>query len=289
MAAVEIHATCDVEEYAEAALRFLDSEACARSVLRSVIDATRLGGAGWTAPPRFWWVTLGGETAGAAHWTPPFGLAASSLPPGAAARLVRAVRARAGYLAMPLPSVMAPGETAAELAAEWTRQTGEPHHLFLRLLVHELERVVEPRRPPGGPRPARSSDVDLLTRWFVDLVTETGVTGGADPRSSTERAVERGTLSVWENGGVVSFVNRGLPAAGVVRVGPVYTPPRHRGRGYARALTAHCSGAGLEAGANRCMLYTDAANPVSNRIYADIGYVVTGEHAEFRFDRPSDH
>ena len=60
--------------------------------------------------------------------------------------------------------------------------------------------------------------------------------------------------------------------AGMVRVGPVYTPPDLRGRGYASAVTAEVSRAALAAGAGEVLLYTDLANPVSNSIYQRIGY-----------------
>ena len=35
---------------------------------------------------------------------------------------------------------------------------------------------------------------------------------------------------------------------------------------------------------HRCMLFTDTANPVSNSIYRQIGYVPRGEHVEIAFD-----
>ena len=61
------------------------------------------------------------------------------------------------------------------------------------------------------------------------------------------------------------------PSFGVARVGPVYTPAAHRGHGYATALTAHVSRVLSDSGVLVC-LFTDLANPTSNRIYAAIGY-----------------
>jgi len=40
---------------------------------------------------------------------------------------------------------------------------------------------------------------------------------------------------------------------------------------------------GLDAGASACMLYTDAANPTSNKIYQRIGYRQVGTAQEWRF------
>ncbi len=70
----------------------------------------------------------------------------------------------------------------------------------------------------------------------------------------------------------VSLAAVSAPAAGVARVGPVYTPPRHRGQAYGAAVTATATAAALSAGAEHVVLYTDLGNPTSNSIYQSIGY-----------------
>jgi predicted GNAT family acetyltransferase len=73
-------------------------------------------------------------------------------------------------------------------------------------------------------------------------------------------------------------------AAGVLRVGPVYTPPEHRNHGYARRLTYEVTALALQrADVSNAMLFTDAANPVSNSIYRQAGYQPRGEHLEVEF------
>jgi predicted GNAT family acetyltransferase len=56
------------------------------------------------------------------------------------------------------------------------------------------------------------------------------------------------------------------------RIGPVYTPPAHRGRGYAGALTAAVTDDLLAGGDPRVTLFTDETNATSNALYARIGY-----------------
>ena len=73
--------------------------------------------------------------------------------------------------------------------------------------------------------------------------------------------------------------------AGVVRVGPVFTPPDRRGKGYASALVAAASGAARGKG-HRCILYTDLSNPTSNKIYMNIGYERVCDSAEYSFEEP---
>jgi predicted GNAT family acetyltransferase len=70
-----------------------------------------------------------------------------------------------------------------------------------------------------------------------------------------------------------------------IRVGPVYSPPERRRRGYATALVADLSAYLLASGYQRCFLYTDLANPTANRIYATIGYRQVAESNMLAFDR----
>jgi predicted GNAT family acetyltransferase len=94
---------------------------------------------------------------------------------------------------------------------------------------------------------------------------------------------------VWEDGGEpVSLAGWGGATPNGIRVGPVYTPPELRGRGYATALTAELSrrlldGRLFEGGRRFCFLYTDLANPTSNAIYERIGYRRVAESAEIVF------
>jgi predicted GNAT family acetyltransferase len=70
-----------------------------------------------------------------------------------------------------------------------------------------------------------------------------------------------------------------------IRIGPVYTPPEHRRHGYASAVTAGLSSRLLES-RRFCFLYTDLANPTSNKIYEQIGYRRVCEAASIAFDQP---
>jgi predicted GNAT family acetyltransferase len=74
-------------------------------------------------------------------------------------------------------------------------------------------------------------------------------------------------------------------AAGQVRVGPVYTPPRLRGKGYGGAVTAAVSQAARDAGASQVLLFTDLANPTSNALYQRLGYQPVEDRAIWSFHR----
>lgn len=280
---MDLHTTSDVETYAAAVVGFLEAEPCARNVPRSIIELARHGAGGWDAAPLFLWVTDAGAVAGAASWTPPHAILATEFPDEMAAALVDAVRAHAVAVALPVRGVSAPADAAASIAAAWTA-TGEPSTRNMRETLYELREVRPVPRPPGARRLATLGDVELTAEWLQAFSAEIGVPAVSDPRASMRHMVEAGSCSVWvDAGAVVSMAGHRRPLAGVTRVGPVYTPPRRRGRGYARRLVAEASRAALAAGAERCMLFADAANPVSNSIYLQIGYEAREERVDIVF------
>lgn len=57
--------------------------------------------------------------------------------------------------------------------------------------------------------------------------------------------------------------------------------PHDTGKGYASNMVAQVSKSILESGKEFCVLYADAANPTSNRIYQDIGYEIVAESAHW--------
>jgi predicted GNAT family acetyltransferase len=88
---------------------------------------------------------------------------------------------------------------------------------------------------------------------------------------------------IWEDGDPVCFAGYGGETPNGARIGPVYTPPEHRRRGYGSVLTADLSQRLLDEGRSYCFLYTDSANPTSNRIYQAIGYERVCDSAMYAF------
>ncbi|HEX3925459.1 MAG TPA: GNAT family N-acetyltransferase [Streptosporangiaceae bacterium] len=86
------------------------------------------------------------------------------------------------------------------------------------------------------------------------------------------------------DGTAVAMAGALRPAAGVIRVAPVYTPPARRRRGYGGAVTAAVSRAALNAGASDVILFTDLANPTSNALCQRLGYRQLEDRVVLTFD-----
>ena len=239
----------------------------------------------------FWLVRDGSAVAAAAMRTPPYNLIlAQPRSPEALAALVEALAGEE------LPGVVAAEPEAAKFAELWTRHTGVPARTNMRQGVYELERVEPLPAVPGSARVATADDRELVLRWMLAFADEALHEGGPGRDRAEEifdyrLASPSAGILLWENGGEpVSLAGWGGPTPNGIRVGPVYTPPELRGRGYATALTAELSqrlldGRLFEGGRRFCFLYTDLANPTSNAIYERIGYRRVAESAEIVFVR----
>jgi predicted GNAT family acetyltransferase len=119
---------------------------------------------------------------------------------------------------------------------------------------------------------------------MVEFVLEATHGNLAEAERSVDMRMASGGLRIWEDGGPVSFLAVTPAINRIVRIGPVYTPPAHRRRGYAGTAVAAASRDALATGADRCMLFTDVENPTSNKIYAEVGYERFGDWEEHAFD-----
>lgn len=235
-----------------------------------------------------WLVRDGAEVVGAALRTPPYNLIL------AGPRSQEAPAALADAIAEDLPGVVGAEPEVHEFAELWSRRTGISARTNMRQGIYALERVEPTSAVPGSPRVATEDDRELALRWWIafgDEVLHEGAPGRERAPQSVDHRLSSptGGLLLWEDGGeTVSLAGWGAPTPNGIRVGPVYTPPHLRGRGFATALTAELSQQLLDgrlfAGGRRfCFLYTDLANPTSNAIYERIGYGRVAEAAEIRF------
>lgn len=152
-----------------------------------------------------------------------------------------------------------------------------------RLGLFRLSTVIQPRAVAGHGRLAEETDLDLLAEWVVAFGAEVdGVTSEmAGSRTWVEGRFEAEGLVVWVvNERVVSLANMTGKTPNTMKINAVYTPPELRGNGYASACVADASQRILDSGLRHATLYTDLSNPISNRIYQNIGYEWVGEYVE---------
>ncbi len=280
---VEVRHHADVESFLAVAGDFLGAREAEHNLIFGIAASLREAPEQYTDAPFLATVEAGGAVVAAAIQTPPFRLILSEIDdPAAIAALA------ADTLDRDLPGVLGPVGIVEAFVAARTAAGGPTATPGLSERILGLTAVRPPRHVSGASRLASPADRDLIRSWLDGFMHD--AFGEADPAevaSMTDRWIAgRGrTLHLWEDGDPVSLCGIGGPTPDGIRIGPVYTPPASRGRGYASALVAAVSQAALDSGRRFCFLFTDAANATSNHIYEELGYEHVRDVRIYEFDR----
>ncbi len=287
------------QPFLDAAGEVLAAEPVLGSVIASVTARTAReladGADSWVevdAPFARWWLVVrddAGEVVSAAMRTAPFKpypTFALPMTDEAARALAAALHERGevlGGVNGALPGARVLAEATAEL---WGATLAS--HKSTRLW--EATSVEVPAAPEGRLRLATEDDVELVLAWFTAFHDEADEQAGREPDPTSGEhntldsvliRIREGVEWLWElpDGTIAHLSGSGVPAYGVARIGPVYTPKEFRGRGIASYVVGELTRRGLEAGHRMC-LFTDQANPTSNKIYAGVGYEPVVDMAE---------
>jgi len=189
-----------------------------------------------------------------------------------------------------LSGVNGPNAVVRRFVDAWIAVTDAQAHLAMAQRIYRASSVRNPDAVAGLMRTATLADRDLLIEWVGAFHVE--ATQGPAMESAVDNVDRRlsdgqGGVVLWERDGrPVSMAAVTGPTPNGIRVGLVYTPPRARDRGYASALVAALTQRELEGGRQFCFLYTDLANPTSNKIYQRIGYEPVTDAEVHVFDSP---
>jgi GNAT superfamily N-acetyltransferase len=258
---VDVYLIDAPDAFANLAAEFMAEEPFSTNVIGVQLLAARDGSR--SQPEDAVWIAVHEDerVVGLGMHTPPYRPFLSRLPRGGGSAIASALLARGRSVT----GVSGESRAVAEFVGAWTEKTGVISVTDVAMRMYRLCALTDPSAPSGSSRPAEPSDQELLLRWFEDFQRE------AQPHAPASGVAE---VVIWR-------------MAGVSRIGPVYTPPNLRRRGFGAAVTAAATRAALAGGATHVVLYTDLANPVSNAIYQRLGYVPDHDAEERRFVDPA--
>jgi uncharacterized protein len=272
----------EVEVYTDASA----FEAAVRGLLerREAENALLLGLLGARVPSKFMACATSDGLPVLVAYDGGFNLIVSRGPPAAITAMVEKLQ----ELGMDLPGVCGPVPDAEHFAEGWAAARACDLALEIDQRIYELTAVCWPSGVAGRLRAFTLEELELAAAWGQAFDRE------ALPPSewrTLERArekmiprIEAGMLFGWEHERqLVAMAGLARPTSRTISVNSVYTPPEHRRRGFASALVAALSAEGLRRGKQRCVLYTDLANPTSNAIYQRIGYRPVCDARNYRF------
>jgi GNAT superfamily N-acetyltransferase len=210
-------------------------------------------------------------------------LLVNGLPPAAA----KAAAVALASVGSTLPAVRGTPRTATAFSDAWREVADVDTVTSREETLYRLDELNPPNNVGGTPRFAAHREAELLVGWLDAFFVEAF---GATSNPSASRDVLRdiddagGHIVLWTlNGEPVSMARVHAPAAGMSRIGPVYTPPESRGHGFGAAVTAAAVRHAHRRGARDVVLFADVANAVSNRIYRRLGFAPVAKNVQYAF------
>jgi predicted GNAT family acetyltransferase len=271
---VDVHRYDKADEFLDHAGEFLAAREAEHNLILGLSARLRREPRMYGEPPYLAIVDDGGRIVAAALRTPPHNLVLSEIDdPAAIEPLARDVSSAFTSV----PGVVGPTARVEVFVRAWEAATGAQGHRAIAERIFRAESVRPPEAVPGRMRVYAEADRELAIRWVSEFVAEALPESQPEAESSEDFVDRRwvdpdGGLVFWDDGQPVCVAGFGGPTPNGIRIGPVYTPPGLRGRGYGSALTAALTQELLDGGRRFCFLFTDLGNPTSNKIYQRIGY-----------------
>ncbi|OJD39547.1 acetyltransferase [Bacillus nitratireducens] len=140
--------------------------------------------------------------------------------------------------------------------------------------VYELKRVKKKWNKDEIFRTINSDELPLIEKWIYQFCEDVKLpTTKEEAKQTAHTLITTNRLFGLEVGGkLVSVAAKTRTTTNNITVNFVYTPKEERKKGYASNCVAALSQRMLDEGYKTTTLYTDLANPTSNKIYQEIGY-----------------
>lgn len=228
-----------------------------------------------------------GEVAAACLMTPPhpFQLVVFQEVPA----IEREIAHRLLAAGIVVDAVVGDQAVAQGFADAWNQRVGGEIRILMHQGLYRADAVnTRLEKSPGTWRVANKKDAPLLEEWILLFEQETGIAMStpAEAARKIDSFIELKEVYVWEvDNEVVACMKKSRPSKNGITVSFVFTPTKHRRKGYARTLVAEVTEE-LLGEYDFVMLYTDLQNPTSNKIYKEIGFeqIATPVHLKIEDD-----
>lgn len=183
-------------------------------------------------------------------------------------------------------NITGPSQTIEGVVKFYEKRVGREGRIAMAQKILKLTELKAPLSIAGDVNLANAKDVVTVTNWLFDFVKEAVPDDAMEisriRQIAEDRIARQQVYLLRINEKPVAMTHVGRPTKNGISVNAVYTPKGFRGRGYASTLVANVSERMLRQ-YRFCVLYTDAQNPTSNKIYQSLGYKIIAESAMYTF------
>lgn len=184
-----------------------------------------------------------------------------------------------------IPGLLCEKELSGVFAGIYEQRFGGKFSVTMEERVYKLEKV-EDIEIKGVIRKVNEKDMHYLPYWLGGFMTDALSMPYAPLEESAKAHIENGTLYVLEADGMpVCIAGTARKTPNGRSIGPVYTPPYYRRKGYASSCVALLSRKLLDEGNKFVALFTDLSNPASNGAYMKVGYQPISDYTQLKYEK----
>ncbi|MBZ4223761.1 GNAT family N-acetyltransferase [Bacillus wiedmannii] len=173
-----------------------------------------------------------------------------------------------------VPGLIGNKKTVQRLAEEIAVLENKKTSVVMEQGVYALQQVKKKWTEDGAFREIGSDELPLIEQWIYQFCEDVRLPTTKEEAKQTAHTLitNRRLFGLDVDGKLVSVAAKTRPTTNNITVNFVYTPKEARKKGYASSCVAALSQRMLDEGYKTTTLYTDLANPTSNKIYQEIGY-----------------
>ena len=173
-----------------------------------------------------------------------------------------------------IPGLIGNKKVVQQLAEEIATLENKKTNVVMEQGVYALEQVKQKWNKDGVFREVNSDELPLIEKWIYQFCEDVKLPTTQEEAEQTAHTLinNHHLFGLEVDGKLVSVAAKTRPTKNNITVNFVYTPKEARKNGYASSCVAALSQRMLDEGYKTTTLYTDLANPTSNKIYQEIGY-----------------
>ncbi len=173
-----------------------------------------------------------------------------------------------------IPGLIGNKKVVQKLAEEIALLENKKKNVVMEQGVYELKEVKKKPSEDVFFREVSSNELTLIEEWIYQFCKDVNLPTTKEEAKQTAHALltNHRLFGLEVDGKLVSVAAKTRPTKNNITVNFVYTPTEARKKGYASNCVAALSQRMLDEGYKTTTLYTDLANPTSNKIYQEIGY-----------------
>ncbi|EOO38204.1 GNAT family N-acetyltransferase [Bacillus mycoides] len=173
-----------------------------------------------------------------------------------------------------IPGLIGNKKIVQKLAEEIAVLENKKTNVAMEQGIYELKQVKKKWNGDGIFREVSSDELTLIEQWIYQFCEDVKLPTTKEEAKQTAHTLitNRCLFGLEVDGKIVSVAAKTRPTTNNITVNFVYTPKEARKKGYASSCVAALSQRMLDEGYKTTTLYTDLANPTSNKIYQEIGY-----------------